>query len=159
MRSGWRVDEQVSLSTSPWNYFRAFYPTKPVRVAYLLVPILLVIGLAGGSGAYDVAMVAAAIVLLLALWSQRGAYATSTAIHFRGGLLGLRSEELPLVQVDDVVAESIPFFAGLGLRSLGDITVKRGSRYLSFECVRHAKAVAQELLARRDRARGQGGTG
>jgi hypothetical protein len=156
MRSGWGVDDRVSLSTSPWNYFRAIYPTKPVRVAFLLVPILLVTGLAGGSRAYGVAMVMAASVLFLAIWSQRGAYATSTAIHFRSGLLGLRSEEVPLVQVDDVVAESIPIAAGLGLRSLGDITVKSGSRYLSFEGVRNAKAVAQELLARRDRARGQG---
>jgi hypothetical protein len=158
MRLGRAEDEQISLSTSGWNYFRPIYPTKEVRAGCLVAPILFVLALVGSSTIFLMGVVLVGLVQLLAIRSQRGAYATSTAIHFRQGLLGRRSVEIPLAQVDDVVAEKIQFIAGLGLQDLGDITVKCGTRYLSFECVRDARRVAQELLSRRDMALGHRGT-
>jgi hypothetical protein len=148
-------NDRISLSTSGWNYFRPVYPAKHVRVGCLLVPFLVLLAFVGSSDLWLAGIIVFGLVQLLTIRSQRGAYATTSVIHYRYGLLGLRSVEIALTQVDDVVAETLPF-AGRELGDLGDITVRCGSRLVSFECVRHATAIAQELLARRDRARGQG---
>lgn len=156
MTSGQEQDDRISLSSSGWNYFRPIHPTKDVRVGCLLLPILVLVAIFGGSRLVVAAIIVAGIAQLLAIRSQRGAYATTRVIHLRDGLLGLRSIEIPLTQVDEVVAETLPVL-GRELGDLGDITVRCGSRLLSFEGVRQARTIARELLARRDRARRQGG--
>ena len=144
--------ERVPLSTTLWNYFRPVYPIKQVRIGCLLVPILLILIFVGGSDYMFPAILVTLVVQILVIWSQRGAFVTHAAIHFRGGLLGLHSTTIPLEQVDDVAVDPVPLF-GAALGDLGDITVRAGRRYLSFECISNSRAVARELLLRRDRAR------
>jgi hypothetical protein len=132
-------DERISLATSSWNHARPMNLDRVDLLGYAIWPVLVVAAL------IDRALVAVCLVVylvasLFVFMNQRQGFFTRTHVHAPRGWFQLRTEAIPIEQVDDVVVEPVSLLPGMGT-----INVRYGRRYLEFPCVPDCESKATRL--------------